>query len=82
MPAVSQYFVEDLSEVFVDANIHIYLPLAARESLPRPLPILARRVHTTIPYRQNHALQRPPTSHLSTSTRHLYSVAESDLSNL
>ncbi|OAF56186.1 hypothetical protein VC83_07367 [Pseudogymnoascus destructans] len=42
MPAVGQ--------VFVDANIHIYLPPAARESLPRPLPILAPRVYTTVPY--------------------------------
>ncbi|OAF55294.1 hypothetical protein VC83_08234 [Pseudogymnoascus destructans] len=50
MPAVGQVFVEDLSEVFVDANIHIYLPPAARESLPRPLPILAPRVYTTVPY--------------------------------
>lgn len=50
MPAVGQVFAEDLSEVFVDANIHIYLPPAARESLPRPLPMLALRVHTTVPY--------------------------------
>ncbi|OAF56684.1 hypothetical protein VC83_07157 [Pseudogymnoascus destructans] len=50
MPAVGQVFVEDLSEVFVDANIHIYLPPAARESLPRPLPMLATRVYTTVPY--------------------------------
>ncbi|ELR02454.1 hypothetical protein VC83_07162 [Pseudogymnoascus destructans] len=50
MPAVGQVFVEDLSEVFVDANIHIYLPPAARESLPRPLPMLAPRVYMTVPY--------------------------------
>ncbi|ELR05546.1 hypothetical protein GMDG_07466 [Pseudogymnoascus destructans 20631-21] len=50
MPAVGQVFVEDLSEVFVDANIHIYLPPAAQESLPRPLPMLAPRVYMTVPY--------------------------------
>ncbi|ELR05086.1 hypothetical protein GMDG_07128 [Pseudogymnoascus destructans 20631-21] len=51
MPAVGQVFVEDLSKVFVDANIHIYLPPAARESLPRPLPMLAPRVYMTVLYR-------------------------------
>ncbi|OAF61396.1 hypothetical protein VC83_01815 [Pseudogymnoascus destructans] len=61
MPAVGQVFVEDLSEVFVDANIHIYLPPAARESLPHPLPILAPRVYTTVPYRSpgNVRLEHP-----------------------
>jgi hypothetical protein len=50
MPAVGQVFADDLSEVFVDANIHIYLPPAARESLPRPLPSLALKVYITLPY--------------------------------
>ncbi|OBT45143.1 hypothetical protein VE00_04338 [Pseudogymnoascus sp. WSF 3629] len=50
MPAVGQVFAEDLSEVFVDANIHMYLPPAARESLPRPLPSLALKVYTTLSY--------------------------------
>jgi hypothetical protein len=50
MSAVGQVFAEDLSEVFVDSNIHTYLPPAARESLPHPLPSLALRVYTTVPY--------------------------------
>ncbi|KFY66704.1 hypothetical protein V496_01933 [Pseudogymnoascus sp. VKM F-4515 (FW-2607)] len=50
MTAVGQVFAEDLCEVVVDANIHIYLSPGVRASLPRPLPVLAVRVSTTVPY--------------------------------